>query len=197
VKLVPLDLSFLGLGVVSFSYAEILFALTFPATDIVSEIWGGKRARNLVYGGVCTYVITMILLSIATQLPAPTYWAEQDATYSLLFTSAPRTLVASLTAMSISQLLDISLYNWIRGKTGDKFLWLRNNGSTLISQAVDTVLFYTIAFYGLMPNEALFSLLIGNYLLKIVFAAVDTPLVYAVIAWIKKDTPESTTQPQE
>lgn len=185
VKLVPLDLTWIGLGVTSFVLSEFLFAITFPITDVVTEVWGARRARLIVYGGALVNLFVMLALSLAIALPSPEYWQPQNDAYSLLYAAAPRIWLASITAVVVSQLLDIYVFNVIRAMTGERMLWLRNNRSTLVSQAVDTVIFYMIAFYGLISNEALVSLLIGNYLLKIVLAALDTPLVYVLVKWAR------------
>jgi len=185
VKLVPLDLTLIGLGVTSFVLSEFLFAVTFPVTDVVTEVWGAKRARMIVYGGAFVNMFVMCGISLAMALPSPDYWQNQNDAYSLLYAAAPRIWVASITAVVVSQLLDIYIFNVIRSATNGRWLWLRNNGSTLVSQAADTVIFYMIAFYGLIPDSALISLLIGNYLLKIFLAALDTPLVYILVKWAK------------
>ncbi|MEM9622413.1 MAG: queuosine precursor transporter [Pseudomonadota bacterium] len=194
VKQVPMDLTLIGLGVTSFVLSEFLFAITFPITDVVTEVWGAKRARAIVYGGALVNLLVMIFLSIAVMLPAPEYWQAQNSAYNLLYEAAPRIWVASISAVVVSQLLDIYVFKLIRGVTGDRLLWLRNNGSTLVSQAVDTVIFYMIAFYGLVSNEALISLLIGNYLLKIVLATADTPVVYLLVRWARGPDEAPATQ---
>jgi len=186
VKQVPLDLTWIGLGVTSFVFSEFLFAVTFPITDVVSEVWDAKRARQVVYGGVAVNLFVMLALSLAMALPAPDYWQSQDQAYSLLFEAIPRIWVASITAITVSQLLDIYVFRIIRRATGGGMLWLRNNGSTLLSQGVDTVIFYGIAFYGAIPNEAFISLLIGNYMLKIGLSVVDTPFVYLLVKWARR-----------
>lgn len=186
VKQVPLDLTWIGLGITSFVFSEFLFALTFPITDVVSEVWDTKRARQVVYGGVAVNLFVMLGLSLAMALPAPDYWQPQDQAYDLLFEAIPRIWLASIAAITVSQLLDIYVFRLIRQATGGGMLWLRNNGSTLLSQAVDTVIFYGIAFYGAIPNEAFISLLIGNYILKIVLAAIDTPFVYLLVKWARR-----------
>lgn len=185
VKQVPLNLSLIGLGVTSFVFSEFLFAITFPITDVVTEVWGSRRAKYLVYGGALVNLLVMMGLTIAIALPYPDYWQSQDDAYSLLYSAAPRLWLASIIAVVVSQLLDIYVFKKIRDLTGDRMLWLRNNGSTLVSQAVDTIVFYVIAFFGLIPNSALISLLIGNYLLKIFLAAVDTPIVYILVKWAR------------
>ncbi|MEM0953105.1 MAG: queuosine precursor transporter [Pseudomonadota bacterium] len=194
VKLIPMDLSWLGLGMTSFVLSEFLFAITFPVTDVVTEVWGARRARLLVYGGAFVNLFVMLALSLAIALPSPDYWTPKNDAYVLLYAAAPRLWLASITAVVVSQLLDIYVFNEIRSMTGDRWLWLRNNGSTLVSQAVDTLIFYLIAFYGLIDNDALISLLTGNYLLKILLAALDTPLVYAAVIWARgNDMPEPTS----
>ncbi len=186
VKQVPLDLTLIGLGVTSFVFSEFLFAMTFPITDVVSEVWDAKRARQVVYGGVVVNFFVMLALSLAMMLPAPDYWEPQDQAYDLLFEAIPRIWLASITAITVSQLLDIYVFRLIRQATGGGMLWLRNNGSTLVSQAVDTVIFYGIAFYGAIPNEAFISLLIGNYLIKIALSLLDTPFVYLLVKWARR-----------
>ncbi|MFT7218828.1 MAG: putative integral membrane protein (TIGR00697 family) [Candidatus Azotimanducaceae bacterium] len=185
VKLVPMDLTWIGLGVTSFVLSEFLFAITFPITDVVTEVWGAKRARLIVYGGALVNLFVMLALSLAVVLPSPDYWQPQNDAYSVLYQAAPRIWLASITAVVVSQLLDIYVFNVIRSLTGERMLWVRNNGSTLVSQAVDTVIFYMIAFYGLVSTEALISLLVGNYLLKIVLSLLDTPLVYLLVKWAR------------
>jgi uncharacterized integral membrane protein (TIGR00697 family) len=185
VKLIPLDLSLIGLGVTSFVLSEFLFAITFPITDVVTEVWGAKRARMLVYGGVVTNLFVTLALSLAMFLPSPDFWQAQDEAYALLYEGAPRLWIASILAVISSQLLDIYVFNVIRGMTGERLLWLRNNGSTMVSQAVDTLVFYSIAFYGLIPNDAFISLLVGNYLLKVCLSALDTPVVYVLVKWAR------------
>ncbi|MEM1111870.1 MAG: queuosine precursor transporter [Pseudomonadota bacterium] len=192
VKQVPLDLTWLGLGLTSFVFAEFLFALTYPITDVVTEVWGARRARLVVYGGMVVNLLVMMLLTLAIALPAPEYWAPQNEAYTLLYEGAPRLWVASITAVFISQILDIYVFNIIRGVTGDRLLWLRNNGSTLVSQGVDTVIFYGIAFYGAVPTDAFVSLLVGNYLLKVLLAALDTPMVYLLVRWARQPDQQTT-----
>lgn len=185
VKLVPMDLTWIGLGITSFVLSEFLYAITFPITDVVTEVWGAKRARLIVYGGALVNLFVMLALSLAVALPSPDYWQPKNDAYSILYEAAPRIWLASITAVVVSQLLDIYVFNVIRSLTGERMLWVRNNGSTLVSQAVDTLIFYMIAFYGLVSTEALISLLVGNYLLKIVLSILDTPLVYLLVKWAR------------
>ncbi|MCH6258591.1 queuosine precursor transporter [Puniceicoccaceae bacterium K14] len=184
VKLVPLDLSWLGLGVMAFSYGSFAHAFTFPCTDAVAEIWGAKRARFMVYMGTVVYVVCTLLLFIGIRLDPADGWPHNEA-YMDLFRGAPRIVLGSLIATVFAQLWDIYVFEWVKRKTGPRFLWLRNNVSTLGSQLLDTCIFYSIGFYGIIPNEVLPKVIIGSYLLKLLVALIDTPVVYLVVYWIR------------
>ena len=183
VKLVPLDLTWLGLGILAFSYGSFAHAFTFPLTDAVAEVWGAKRARMMVYVGTAVYVICTILLFIGVGLPPAEGWEFNDA-YRSLFSGAPRIVAGSLLATFCAQLWDVYVFEWVKRKTGPRFLWLRNNISTLGSQLMDTTIFYTVAFYGIIPTDVLPKLILGTYLLKILVALIDTPILYLVVYWI-------------
>ncbi len=183
VKLVPLDLSAVGLGLLAFSYGSFAHAFTFPCTDAVAEVWGAKRARMMVYLGTAVYVIATVLIYIATLLPPADGWPHNDA-YTSLFAAAPRIVLGSLIATLFAQLWDIWVFEWVKKRTGERHLWLRNNASTLGSQFFDTIIFYTIGFYGIIPNEVLPKVIIGSYLLKLLVALIDTPVVYLVVYWL-------------
>ncbi len=183
VKLVPLDLTWLGLGVLAFSFGSFAHAFTFPCTDAVAEVWGARRARLMVYLGTAVYGICTLLIYIAVQLPPADDWPH-NAAYVAIFEGAPRIIAGSLVATVFAQLWDIYVFEWIKRRTGERMLWLRNNLSTWGSQLADTTLFYAIAFYGVIPNSVLPKLILGTYLLKVLVAAIDTPLVYVVVRWI-------------
>ncbi len=158
---------------------NVLYASTFLVTDILSEKYGKKAAKNAV---LYSFSI-MVLWLFGSQL---ILWFKPNAndyingSLSVVFGLVPRITVASLVGFLCSQSIDVFLYHFIWKKTGDnaKMLWLRNNGSTLISQAVDTVLFTTLAFWGTYPTNVFFSILITTYLFKAVVALLDTPFIY-------------------
>ncbi|MGF1530847.1 MAG: queuosine precursor transporter [Puniceicoccaceae bacterium] len=183
VKLVPLDLSVLGLGILAFSYGSFAHAFTFPLTDAVAEVWGARRARRMVYLGTAVYIIATLFIYIGTLLPPAEGWPHNQA-YMDLFMAAPRIVLASIVATLFAQLWDIYVFEWVKRRTGQRFLWLRNNISTLGSQLFDTTIFYTIGFYGMIPTEMLPALIFGTYLLKVLVALIDTPIVYLVVYWL-------------
>jgi uncharacterized integral membrane protein (TIGR00697 family) len=137
----------------------------------------------MVYLGTSVYIIATVLIYIATLLPPAEGWPHNEA-YTSLFAAAPRIVLASLIATLFAQLWDIWVFEWIKARTGERHLWLRNNASTLGSQFFDTIIFYTIGFYGIIPNEILPKVILGSYLLKLLVALIDTPVVYLVVYWL-------------
>jgi uncharacterized integral membrane protein (TIGR00697 family) len=182
-KLVPLDLEWLGLGVLAFSFGSFAHAFTYPCTDAVAEVWGAKRARMMVYMGMIVYITCTILIYIAVHLNPADGWAHNDS-FVALFSGAPRIVLGSLLATASSQLWDIYVFEWVKKRTGKRYLWLRNNASTFGSQLLDTSIFYSVAFYGVIPNEVMPKLILGSYLVKLLVAVIDTPVVYLVVYWI-------------
>lgn len=162
---------------------NVFFAATFLITDILSENEGKKAASRAVWLGVFTSVFTIAATSYwFLYAPAPTDWVMPSI--RTVFSNTPRMMFASLAVYVISQRFDVWLYHfwwkYTAGKTGDshRFLWLRNNGSTLISQIINTVLFTGFAFAGSYSVRSLLSIMLSSYLIFLVTALLDTPVVY-------------------
>ncbi len=179
-KLVPLDLSWLGMGMLSFSYGVFIHAITFPCADTVTEIWGAGRARLMVYIGVAMYCVSIVFYIIGTKLPPAPGWELNDA-YVSIFSSASRMIVGSVTATIFAQLLDILVFVRVKRMTGQKGLWIRNNLSTMVAQFADASIFYSIAFYGVIPTSEIPKLVFGTYLVKVLLSIVGTPVVYLMV----------------
>ena len=162
---------------------NVLFASTYLMTDILSENEGKKAAHKAVHLGMFS-AVAMVVISQSWFLYTP---AESDwvtPALKTVFSVTPRLLFASLLGYIVSQKLDVFLYHRIwaltEKKTGDKkkFLWLRNNGATLTAQIVNTVLFNTVAFYGIYPTKTLISIIVSGYLIYVVTSILDTPFLY-------------------
>ena len=160
-----------------------LFAATFLATDILSEVFGKKDAQKGVLAGIFTS-LSFIMLSFmwVHYIPAEGDWASPFV--HGLFTNTPRMLISSLVAYVVSESIDVSLYhawwNLTQKKTGSrsKMLWLRNNFSTLVSQFVNIVIFNFGAFYGIYTFSQLAAITASCYVIYIVTSLLDTPFVY-------------------
>jgi hypothetical protein len=165
--------------------AVICYSLSFTATDILAELWGKERTKFIVNVGFWVSVLSAVFIRIAIVLPAAPFWEYQDS-FTQILGSNVRITVASLAAYLVSQHHDIWAFVFWKEKTGGRHLWLRNNLSTGVSQFIDTVIFISLAFYG--TGTPLLSIIIGQYLVKLAIAVFDTPLVYAMVYAIKKNT---------
>ena len=153
---------------------NVLYASLFLATDLLSEHWGAREARRAVRIGFMGGLFFLATLAIMLRY-TPGEFDVAQSHMEAIFSFLPRIVLGSLAAYLSAQHLDVWLYQRIHRATGDRALWLRNNGSTWISQAVDTTIFYSIAFWGVFPiGEAI----LFTWLLKILVAALDTPILY-------------------
>lgn len=162
---------------------NILFASTFLVTDILSEIYGKQIAKKAVYLGIATSVIFIpISCSWLLYTPNANDWAMPSI--RTIFSNTPRLMLVGIIVYVIVQLFDVWAYhkwwNFTTRKFGDsrKFLWVRNNGSTLISQLVNTFLFTLGAFWGVYEVKTLISIMISSYVIFIITSLMDTPFVY-------------------
>lgn len=162
----------------------VAYSLTFLMTDAVSEIWGRDRAKRVVILGLYMNLLMVALLQVSVHLPAAPFWTNQES-YQLILSGSMRIVFASLSAYMISQFTDVWAFLAIKKLTRGRFLWLRNNGSTYLSQAIDTTIFITLAFYGLVPNAALVNMIIAQYVVKIGITIFNTPFFYALVYWLR------------
>lgn len=172
---------------VSVSVGIFAYPLTFLTTDIVAEVHGKSRAKSFVLAGFIATAILFALTVLSVALPAAGRYAY-NSEYVLIFKSSLRIIIASLVAFALSQTHDVWAFHFWKEKTKGKFLWLRNNLSTIISQFIDTTVFMFIAFYQLTPKfdfAFIWALILPYYLFKVLFAILDTPLVYLGVKWLK------------
>jgi len=175
--------------------AALAYALTFFASDCYSELYGRRAAQVMVNVG---FAMNFVLLALVwSTILAPAANPESAAQYRAVLAPGTNIVLGSLLAYVVSQNWDVLVFHRIRDATGASMLWLRNIASTATSQAIDTVLFVAIAFYVAprvlgfgdpLPVSVILSLVVGQYLLKLLIALVDTPFVYAVVAFFGGST---------
>ncbi|HUV03301.1 MAG TPA: queuosine precursor transporter [Desulfobacteria bacterium] len=154
----------------------IVYATSFLVTDILCEFYGKKKALEAVWGGFLASILLVLAVKVAIAWPPAPFWTGQEAFQSTLQLTE-RIVLGSLVAYVISQNWDVRVFHKLKEMTGGRHLWLRNNVSTMTSQALDTVIFITIAFYGVLP---VVPLIVGQYIVKLLIAALDTPFIYGV-----------------
>ena len=163
----------------------ITYPLTFLVTDVISEVWGKKAAQYVVRVGFVCCIVALLLGWLAVLLPAASFYDQQEF-FKRLFGTVGRVTFAGLIAYMVSQTFDVWLFHLIRERTGADKLWLRNNVATVVSQLWDTLFFIVIAFAGVVPASELFSMVLGQWTIKIIFALCDTPFCYLLVALGKK-----------
>ena len=179
-KLISIELG----GYTFFVPAAVLaYAVTFSITDSISEVWGKERTNWLVFTGFLTSVVAAILIKLAINLPAAPFWQQQEQFQSILGANL-RITIAGMVAYLISQYHDVWSFHFLKQKSNGKMLWLRNNVSTAVSQLLDTTIFITIAFYGIIPD--LFTMILSQYAVKLMIAVIDTPIVYGIVYLVRR-----------
>ncbi|MGN1009182.1 MAG: queuosine precursor transporter [Butyricicoccus sp.] len=162
---------------------NILFATTFLVTDILSETEGKQAAQKSVWVGIATSILFILVSQSWLQYQVSANDFAFPA-FRQIFSNTPRMMLASLAVYAIAQVFDVWMYhfwwNLTTQKYGDsrRFLWLRNNGSTLLSQLLNTVLFTGFAFWGTYDMPTLLSIALSSYVIFIVTSLADTPVVY-------------------
>jgi queuosine precursor transporter len=169
---------------IALSASIVVFSATFLITDVLAEVYGKAEAKKAIWAGAALYPILYISIYFSVGFTPDAFYSEQglqDA-YSATMDITGRVIIASFLAFIFGQLHDVWAFHFLKEKTNGKHLWLRNNVSTWGSQLIDTVIFYTIAFYGVIP---LFDIIVPTYIAKIFIAIIDTPFVYGVVSYIR------------
>jgi len=166
------------------SLGVIFYSSIFFATDVLSENYGRDEANKAVRLGFVVSVIILLMMSVAllyqpsTRPEAAAFSNSIHDAFSTIVNFSPRFVFGSLLAYYVSQSFDVWSYHRIRELTGDRWLWLRNNGSTLASQAIDTCIYSLVAWWGLLPLREALMLGAAKYVFKAVIAAIDTFFIY-------------------
>lgn len=182
---IPIEFNFFGGEVGPFvTIVGILpWPVVFLLTDLLNEFYGYKAVRRLSWITAILIAYCFLIVGLSMNIPAvniPGSNLSDDNAYNMVFGQAQMVIVGSICAFLVSQLLDASLFSWIKSKTGDRFIWLRSTGSTLVSQLIDSYVVLYIGF--VLPGSLSFidfmSIAPTNYVLKIIIAILLTPLIY-------------------
>lgn len=188
-KFLTVDLGWLGFSApFVLSAGALPYPITFLATDLLSELYGHRRANQVVLAGFAASVFTLLALWLGGQFDAIADSPVSNATYAAAFSNTWRVIVASMTAYLVAQFVDVQLFHFWRRLTKGRHLWLRNNASTIVSQLLDSVLVVLVLFLGdeKWPSERLVATIFDLWLFKALVALADTPLFYAGTIWLQK-----------
>ncbi len=184
-KIATLDLPVLGSIV--FGAGVLFFPISYIFGDILTEVYGYARARRVIWAGFAALAFASLMAAIVVALPPAPFWKHQAA-YEVAFGNTWRIVAASMFAYFCGEFVNSYVLAKMKIMTNGRWLWTRTIGSTVLGEAVDSALFYPLAFYGtgIIPNEALPTVMLAQFLLKTSVEIVFTPLTYKVVGFLKR-----------
>lgn len=163
------------------------YPITFLITDILSEIYGKKKANQVVIAGIFASFFSMLIILVADYTPAIDNSPIDNGTFTKVFGLSPLAVLASMLAYLAAQFIDIRIFHFWKNLTKGKHLWLRNNFSTFLSQFIDTfTVLFLLSSFEILPWNIFGSLLLSGFLFKVIIAALDTPILYIVVYWFRR-----------
>ncbi len=181
------DIQILGASLFEVSVGILPYPITFLITDLISEIFGRKKANQIVTAGIFASFFSMGIVLLADMAPAIPSSPINDEIFTKVFALSPIAVLASMIAYLLAQYIDIALYHFWKRLTKGKHLWLRNNFSTYLSQFVDTfAVVGLLCVFKVLPWDLFFGLLVSGFLFKVFIAFLDTPLLYFFVYLIRK-----------
>ena len=175
----------LDFGWFTFDGGTLIFPLSYIFGDILTEVYGYKRSRSVIWLGFFMALMMSVIFIIVGKLPAASDWNNQIA-YDAILGLTPRIVLASLGAYFFGEFSNSFILAKMKILTKGKWLWTRTIGSTVVGELVDSTLFILIAFVGIFPGSLLFTLIISNYVFKTAVEVLFTPITYKIVKFLKK-----------
>ena len=165
--------------------AVILFPVSYILADVLTEVYGYASARRVIWIGFLSNLLAVTAISLGGRIPAAPFWQAQEA-YDAILGFSGRLLVASFLAYLGGEFLNAFVLAKLKLRTAGRHLWLRTIGSTVVSQALDSGVFITVAFAGVLPTDALITAVLSQWAVKVLYEAAATPLTYLAVRWLKR-----------
>lgn len=169
----------------TFDGGTLLFPLSYIFGDILTEVYGYRRTRRVIWTGFIAALVMSLVLWIVQVLPPAPDWPNQQA-YESVIGFMPRIVLASLLAYFAGEFTNSYILSRLKVKMEGKRLWVRTIGSTLIGEGFDTTIFCLVAFYGVLPGSLLLTVIVSNYIFKCAVEILFTPLTYKIVGFLKK-----------
>lgn len=173
------------LGSFSFAGAILIFPLSYIFGDILTEVYGYRSSRKIIWSGFAATLFMSLCYILVGYLPASPFWANQEA-YETILGVVPRIVVGSLLAYFAGEFCNSYVLSKMKIWTKGRHLWARTIGSTVVGEGVDSVIFVLVAFFGVLPSPALFTIIVSGYVLKVAIEVVFTPITYFVVRKLKE-----------
>jgi len=174
-------------GAIVFGAGALFFPISYVFGDILTEVYGYSRARRVIWAGFAGLGFASFMAAVVVALPPAPFWKHQEA-YELAFGSTWRIVGASMIAYFCGEFVNSYVLARMKILTAGKWLWTRTIGSTIAGEAVDSALFYPLAFYGsgIIPDDKLPLVMLAQFVAKVTVEIVFTPVTYRVVAWLKR-----------
>lgn len=183
----PLDWEIFGVKFFELSVGILPYPITFLITDIISEIYGKKKANQVVFIGIFASLFSLLIVLVSNAVPATTWSPVSDNLFTTVFGSTAIAVGASMMAYLFAQFIDIQIYHFWKRLTNGKHLWLRNNGSTFSSQFIDTLtILVLLCSFEIIAWDKFMGLLISGVIFKWFIALCDTPFMYVLVYLFRK-----------
>ncbi|GAB4511789.1 queuosine precursor transporter [Allomuricauda sp.] len=181
------DVEVFGAPLFELSVGILPYPITFLITDLISEIYGQKKANQVVTAGIFASFFSMAIILVANYSLAIPSSPVDDTTFTTVFGLSPLGVLASMLAYLGAQYIDITIYHFWKRLTNGRMLWLRNNFSTFSSQFIDTfTVVGLLCLFGVLPWDKFYGLLISGFIFKVMIAILDTPLLYFFVYLMRK-----------
>jgi len=162
-----------------------LFPLTYIFGDVLTEVYGFKKARLTIWLGFAANLLMALVFILVVSLPSPSFW-EHESAYRTVLGFAPRIVAASLLAYFAGEFSNSMILSRLKLATKGKWLWTRTIGSTLVGEGIDTTVFMVIAFWGIYSADIFLGMVLVQYGWKVAYEVLATPITYAVVRWLKQ-----------
>ena len=173
------------IGTFTFGAGVLFFPISYVFGDILTEVYGYARARRVIWSGLTALIFASIMATVVVKLPPSPDWAGQPA-YESIFGQTPRIVFASITAFFCGEFANSYTLAKMKVWTNGKALWSRIVGSTIVGEGVDSAVFYPAAFLGVWDTKLVLTVMFSNYLLKVLWEILATPLTYRIVAALKR-----------
>lgn len=163
----------------------IVFPVSYILGDVLTEVYGFRAARRVIWLGFLANLLVVAAIAVAGLVPAASFWDGQAA-YDQILGFTPRILAASFCAYLVGEFANSVVLAKMKVATGGRYLWTRTIGSTLVGQGLDSLIFVTLAFSGVVPFEAMLVMIATQWVVKSAYEALATPVTYAVVGFLKR-----------
>ena len=162
----------------------VIFPISYVLGDVLTEVWGYAATRRVIWLGFACNALMVLAIWLGGELPPAPFWPGQGA-YEEILGHTPRILAASFVAYLVGEFANAFVLAKLKIATAGRWLWVRTIGSTVVGQALDSVVFVGLAFAGAVPAGALVGIVAAQWFVKVAYEAIATPLTYAAVGWLK------------